>query len=164
DLAVHGLHIPTTVSITPAVEARIPVYIRSVFDPTHPGTYIQPREDADSLPVIIARKNIRILTLTGENLNVDAGLQALEAEHITALVGFSDTDTLHFILRVDQANIARLALSQVFTGARIESENMRSALVTLIGTDVDSAAYLARRLDMPARVLAVSGRSGQRYP
>ncbi|HLV36653.1 MAG TPA: hypothetical protein VKY59_16135 [Spirillospora sp.] len=164
DLAAHGLHIPTTVSITPAVEARIPVYIRSVFDPTHPGTYIQPREDADSLPVIIARKNIRILTLTGENLNVDAGLQALEAEHITALVGFSDTDTLHFILRVDQANIARLALSQVFTGARIESENMRSALVTLIGTDVDSAAYLARRLDMPARVLAVSGRSGQRYP
>jgi aspartate kinase len=164
DLADHGLPVPPVEAITPAAMAHIPVYIRSVFNPTHPGTYIQPREDTDSLPVIVARKNIRVLTLTGEYLDVEAGLQALGVEHIRALVGYSDASSLHFILRMDQTNIARLALSQVFLETRIESENLRSALITLIGADADSAAYLARRLDVPVHVINLSGRAARRYP
>lgn len=164
DLADHGLPVPSAQALTTAVAAQIPVYIRSIFDPTHPGTFIQPRAEADSLPVIIVRKNFRVLTLLGAGLDVAAGLQALAAEHIQAAVGYSTHDTLHFILRSDQANIARLALSQVFAGARIESDNMRSALITLIGTDADTVSYLARRLDAGARVLSVSGRSARRFP
>lgn len=164
DLVDHGLPVPGTQAIAPASAAQIPVFVRSVLNPTHPGTYIQPREDVESLPVIVARKNIRVLTISGDSLNIEAGLEALAAEQITAQVAVSDSSTHHFILRADQANIARLALSQAFAGARIESDSTRSALVTLIGTDPDSAAYLARRLDMPARLVSVRGRSARPYP
>ncbi|MBZ0298784.1 MAG: hypothetical protein K8J31_03540 [Anaerolineae bacterium] len=159
DLAHHGLNVPTASALAPAIEAQVPVFIRSIHNPTHPGTYIQPAPQApgDALPILIARKPIRAIHVTGSEHDSSDGVRALAEERIDAMVGQAAPGTLDFFLRVEQANVARLILSQAYPSARIDAETEREGLIVLIGTDPDSAAYLARHLDSPARLVSMEG-------
>lgn len=161
DLAHYGLRLPTAAALAPAAAAQIPIFIRNVLNPSHPGTFVQMRADTvvDNVPLIVARKNIRVLTITGGEPDPAEALRELAGEHIQALVGQGEPGTLDFFLRADQLNIARLVLSRLYTHTRLETDSGRSALIALIGTDRASAAYLVRRLDTPARLVTLDGRT-----
>ncbi|MAS32719.1 MAG: hypothetical protein CL610_01855 [Anaerolineaceae bacterium] len=163
DLAAHDIDVPTSGDVDLAINAQIPMFIRNMLNPTHPGTYIQPTSDTppDTLPVIVTRTNIRALSLPGASLNPDDGIQALAEENIQALVGHEPPDKLLFLLRADQANIARLALSQAYPNSRIEASGDRSALVTLIGTEPEAPTYLSRHLDPPVQALTLDSHGPQ---
>ena len=165
-LAQHGLDVPTEADLQPVVAAQIPVYIRNAFNPTHPGTYIQPHTDsaADPLPVIIARSQMRLLTVSGDDLDMAAARSALNAEQIPVLVDDSTAGSLLFFLRTDHANIARLVLGQALPGARMSLDSGRTGLITLINTDAASAALLARHLDFPAQTYRVNGHAALTVP
>src|SRR5690606_14009813 len=127
DLAHYGLRLPTAVALAPAAAAQIPIFIRNVLNPSHPGTLVQMRADTvvDNVPLIVARKNIRVLTITGGEPDPAEALRELAGEHIQALVGQGEPGTLDFFLRADQLNIARLVLSRLYTHTRLETDSGR---------------------------------------
>lgn len=159
DLADYGLPVPSGEDIAPAAAAHIPIFIRNLSNPTHPGTYIQPHVSAytELMPVIVARRNVRWLNVSIPGGDAHAGIQALQSEGIRVLVGQAMNDSVNFFMNAQQVNIGRLALAGAYPAARIQTDSSHSALVGLIGMDTDSAMYLARHLNSPAQVLTVQG-------
>ncbi len=165
DLADFGLPVPSKAAVAPAAAAHIPTFIRNLANPTHPGTYIQPRADdgTETLPVIVARRNIRWLRVSASAMDTEAGITALLAEGIHALAGHGAEHDVNFFMNASQMNIARLALAQAYSSASIQADSGHSALIILIGMDTDTVTYLARHLHIPAQTLTLQGRTAA-YP
>ena len=165
DLADYGVEIPHITTLSAAIEARIPIFVRSIFQPTHPGTYIQPWTNAASTPIgpIVIQNPVGSIRASG--LDPQAALATLHANGIPAVR--SDEGAAFF---VNQAHLsrARHALNQFSADATLGEQPDSQALVSLLnihassqnGLRDDMQAILRNLGIAPLQILSTLGRSG----
>jgi aspartokinase len=132
DMVAFGDTMPTATALNAVIEAHIPIFIRSVFQPTHPGTYIQPitnPEIADTGPIVVQKL---VGTIRASGLEPEAGLKALHEDRIP--VATSDNGRTFFVHQA-HLNSAHHTLSQSFPTANLQIQQEPNALVTALGID-----------------------------
>lgn len=127
-LAFFGVDVPPGSTLAPVINANIPVYIRSIFEPQHAGTQISPTSQGNRALVI--RDKLREICVTGPHQDFAPGIAALARRGIHALAGLAD-GRLCFYVYAPEVGSSRLTLEEVYGPCQTHPD--RVALIIFVG-------------------------------
>ena len=162
-LVDYGDDLPTQAVLEPVLEVRIPVYVRSIFHPDNPGTFIQAQagfNDEMGCPIAVQINQSRLHV---KGVDLWQGLRTLREEGIHAVVS---VDGMTYLLDDNNLNLAHLALSRAFTGLELETTRDKASLITIVGLDADYLDLLNEQMpaivgEPQAEILVTTGASDQ---
>lgn len=79
ELAYYGAKVLHPKTVTPAIEKKIPVRVLNTFEPTHPGTLIVEKSQAEArgtVKAITAIRNMNLITISGRGMMGVPGIAA----------------------------------------------------------------------------------------
>jgi aspartate kinase len=162
DLASYGFGVPAASAFKQAVKSHIPIYIRNMNNPAHPGTYIHPEAAPDTAVIIVTQKRMHHLSVTGTGLE-HADVVALLAANRLPVLATEAT----FLIPAEQIVGGRTWLSELLPGAQFAVSNDSGALITLLGLSRDMTPYIESVLKaaqiQPAHLIITSGYSSRRH-
>lgn len=159
DLVAYGLSTPSAQVLTSAVAAQVPIYLRNLNNPDHPGSYVHPDNEVDA-PVVLASQHRMHHLAVEANYEREDILRVLRTRRLTIL----DVEQ-GFLIPAAQLNSARDMLRDLLPGAKFVISDDSGALITLIGADLDLESLVQHRLERagigPLRLLKTSGVPGR---
>lgn len=161
ELAYFGAKVLHPKSVIPAIDAKVPLIIRNVFNPSHKGTRITAKPDHDAHPVkgITSIPNVALLSLEGAGMVGVTGVAsrmfaALSASgmNVVLISQASSEQSICCVVQSADAEASRLILQRTFAGEMKRHEIRRVqifpnvAIVAVVGTAMRGTPGIAGRL------------------
>ena len=133
EMVNYGAPMPPVNALQSAIDAHIPMSVRSIFQPSHPGTYIQPQPSAEAVdfgPIVVQKQ---VGTLHIGKLEPEAGLRTLQDNNIPAIMNHND---MTFFVNQQHLTSAYAVLSQS-SAEVVETQRESDSLVSVLGSAPD---------------------------
>lgn len=151
ELAYFGAKVLHPSTLKPAAENGIPVYVKNIFEPGHPGTKIHGREPADSKGAVRALtflEDVVIITVTSPGTLMGYHFlgrvfETLEEHHITVDVVTTTEASVSIALRKPDMLGKIVSELQEFGTVSVTGQQ---GLVSLIGFSLNSSDEITERV------------------
>ena len=140
ELAYYGAKVIHPSTIHPALEAGIPVRILNTFDPSAPGTVIEPTRASGSAPVtsIASKRGIRLVNIVSGRMLGQSGFMAGVFEAFRrhdVVIDLIATSEVSVTVSVDRPDGLEAAVADLRAIAQVDVEGP-CALVAVVGDGI----------------------------
>jgi aspartate kinase len=164
ELAYFGAKVVHPSSIQPAIEQKIPVWVKNTNNPEHPGTVILPDVESAGIRAIAAKKSLTLINVVSSRmLNAYGFLSKIFSifEKYRTPVDLIATSEVSVTMSVDTVSRLREIIHELQQFSEVDIRRNRS-IVCIVGKDIwEKGEYFVRTFSalqsIPIKLISYGG-------